>query len=313
MRFAPARRKKSFLLPTSVSRDPVASLNSIPKQPAGSRAPSKCPILDSMPSRSFRAPLEAALLSSLAFLDGLPDQPVDADATRSELLSRLARPLNEDPLAPEEVVRDLVAGAERGLVRSAGGRFFAWAVGGSVSAALAADWLTSAWDQNAGLYASAPAAAIAEEVSGDWLKELLGLPRSASFAFVSGCQMAHATCLAAARHALLEERGWDVERRGLSGAPPLRILASNRHGSVERAIRLLGIGSANIVDLALDAEERITPSVLEAALVAAPDTATIVVLQAGDLNTGSFDDYRAVIPVARRHHVWVHVDGAFGL
>jgi glutamate/tyrosine decarboxylase-like PLP-dependent enzyme len=272
-------------------------------------------MLDSMAhtSSSFKAALQIALQSSLAYLESLEDRPVAPAVTLSELRSRLAKPLNDHSLQPEEVVRDLVRDAQDGIVGSAGGRFFAWAIGGSVPAALAADWLTSAWDQNAGLYASSPSAAVVEEVAGEWLKELLGIPRSASFAFVSGCQMAHATCLAAARHALLQESGWDVERSGLSGAPPIRVLASNRHGTVARAIRLLGMGENNVVDLELDDHERITPAVLSAALAAAPDTAAIVLLQAGDLNSGSFDDYRAVIPVAKQHRAWVHVDGAFGL
>jgi glutamate/tyrosine decarboxylase-like PLP-dependent enzyme len=262
---------------------------------------------------AFKPALQVAFQSALVHLETLENQPVPATASLSELRSRLAKPLNDHGLDPQEVVRDLVRDTQGGIVGSAGGRFFAWAVGGSVPAALAADWLTSAWDQNAGLYASSPSAAVAEEVAGVWLKDLLGIPASASFAFVSGCQMAHATCLAAARHALLQERGWDVERNGLCGAPPIRVLASNRHGSVERAIRLLGIGEANVVDLELDDNARITPAVLSAALTAAPDAATIVLLQAGDLNSGSFDDYRAVIPVAKRHGSWVHVDGAFGL
>jgi glutamate/tyrosine decarboxylase-like PLP-dependent enzyme len=272
-------------------------------------------MLDSMAHTSspFKAALEVALQSSVAYLESLEDRPVAPAVTLSELRSRLAKPLNDHGVDPEEVVRDLVRDSQDGLVGSTGGRFFAWAIGGSVPAALAADWLTSAWDQNAGLYATSPSAAVVEEVAGAWLKELLGIPAAASFAFVSGCQMAHATCLAAARHALLLERGWNVERRGLSGAPPIRVLASNRHGTVERAVRLLGIGADNVIDLELDDNERITPAVLAAALDATPDTATIVLLQAGDLNTGSFDDYRAVIPVAKRHGAWVHVDGAFGL
>ena len=262
---------------------------------------------------AFRAALQVAFQSALVHLESLEDQPVAATASLPELRSRLAKTLNDDGMDPAEVVRDLVADAHDGIVGSAGGRFFAWAIGGSVPAALAADWLTAAWDQNAGIYASSPSAAVVEEVAGAWLKDLLGIPASASFAFVSGCQMAHATCLAAARHALLEGRGWDVERKGLFGAPPIRVLASNRHGSVTRAIRLLGIGEANVVDLELDGNARTTPAVLGAALGAAPHTATIVVLQAGDLNSGSFDDYRAVIPIAKRHGAWVHVDGAFGL
>src|SRR5579863_792147 len=162
--------------------------------------------------------LRAALRSAVAYLEGLGSRPVTATASLSELRSRLAKPLNDHGLHPEEVVRDLVRDAQDGILGSAGGRFFAWAIGGSIPAALAADWLTSAWDQNAALYACAPSAAVVEEIAGEWLKDLLGLPASASFAFVSGGQMAHACCLAAARHALLLKRDWDVERKGLCGA-----------------------------------------------------------------------------------------------
>ncbi|HTB17598.1 MAG TPA: pyridoxal-dependent decarboxylase, partial [Bryobacteraceae bacterium] len=264
-------------------------------------------------SPGFQAALEAAFHAAIAYLDALEDRPVAAAAGVSALRKRLSKPLDDRGLDAEEVVRDLVRDAQDGILGTTGGRFFAWAIGGCVPAALAADWLTSAWDQNAVLYATSPAAAVVEEVAGEWLKELLGIPRTASFAFVSGCQMAHLTCLAAARHALLENRGWDVERRGLCGSPPIRVLASNRHGSIERAIRLLGIGEDNVQDLELNENQQITPQALSAALAAAAGTATVVVLQAGDLNSGSFDEYGAVIPVAKQYGAWVHVDGAFGL
>jgi glutamate/tyrosine decarboxylase-like PLP-dependent enzyme len=137
---------------------------------------------------------------------------------------------------------------------SAGGRFFGWVIGGSLPAALAADWLTSTWDQNAAMHACGPAAAVVEEIVGRWLKEILGLPGHASFAIVTGRQTAHATCLAAARHAVLAARGWDVESQGLFGAPPIRILTSvAKHGSFERAVRLLGFGLSQIVGLPTDA------------------------------------------------------------
>ena len=262
---------------------------------------------------SFVGALELAMSSALSHLKSLEDQPAAASASLSQLRRSLGKPLDDSGLDPDVVIRELVRDVEGGILGSAGGRFFAWAIGGAVPAALAADWLTSAWDQNAALFACSPSSAVVEEVAGEWLKELLGLPASASVAFVSGCQMAHVCCLAAARHALLLERGWDVERLGLCGAPPIRILASNRHGSIERAVRLLGLGDGNVVDLELDSNERITPGALGAALATAAETATIVILQAGDLNTGTFDNYREVIPLARARGAWVHVDGAIGL
>jgi glutamate/tyrosine decarboxylase-like PLP-dependent enzyme len=257
--------------------------------------------------------LQIAMKSALEHLNGLDTRPVRASATLQELRARLGKPLNHESLDPNLVIEELVRDTKDGLLGSAGGRFFAWAVGGAVPAALAADWLTAAWDQNAALYACSPAAAVVEEIVGDWLKDLLGIPSAASFALVSGCQMAHTTCLAAARHALLMKRGWDVERKGLFGAPAIRMLASNRHGSVARAIRLLGIGEDQVVDLPLDERERSIPAALEEILRNDPAPPTIVILQAGDLNTGSFDDYSTMVALGKRYDAWVHIDGAFGL
>jgi len=226
----------------------------------------------------------------------------------------LSKPLSNQSVPPDQVIADLVRDVEGGLLGSAGGRFFGWVIGGSLPAALAADWLTGAWDQNAALYACGPAAAVVEEVAGRWLKEILGLPGHASFSFVSGCQMAHATCLAAARHALLVERGWDVERQGLYGAPPIRILASEqRHGSIERSVRLLGLGLDQLVYLPSDSYDRLEHAALERALEDASSSLTILLLQAGDINIGAFDEFENLIPIAKRHGAWVHVDGAFGL
>lgn len=263
---------------------------------------------------TFGPPLETALRSALEYLESLNSQPVAPAASLSELRTRLGKDLNEEPIADATVIEQLVQDTAGGIMRSAGGRFFAWAIGGSVPAALAADWLTSAWDQIATLYASGPAAAVAEEVAGGWLKDLLGIPQSASFALVTGCQMAHVTCLAAARHRLLHRLGWDSERDGLAGAPRIRILASNPHGTLGRAVRLLGFGEASMVSLPLDGTERTSPAVLQDHLRRAAAEPVILVLQAGDLNTGSFDDYEALLPIAREHpNVWVHIDGAFGL
>src|SRR5262249_29156125 len=161
---------------------------------------------------------------------------------------------------------------------------------------LAADWLTSAWDQNAGMYACAPAAAVVEEVAGEWLKDLLGLPATASFGLVTGCQMAHVTCLAAARHALLARQGWDVEMEGLAVSRPNRIVAEPElHGTAERAVRLLGLGRKHIVSLPVDEEGRLREDALMEALESFPAAPTIVLLQAGDLNMGAFDDFAKLI------------------
>jgi glutamate/tyrosine decarboxylase-like PLP-dependent enzyme len=262
--------------------------------------------------------LQTAVRHALAHIENLDALPVAATASLETLRTRLARPLADDGAPPGQVIEDLVRDSAGGIVASAGGRFYSWVIGGSVPAALAADWLTSAWDQNAGLYAAGPAAALVEEIAGEWLKELLGIPAGASFAFVTGCQMAHVTCLAAARHAVLERRGWDVEARGLCGAPAIRLLASReRHGSVKRAVRLLGMGSDNLIGLDTDDQGRLDPQALEQALAAGHaadhNAPTIVILQAGELNTGVFDPFEQLIPIARRYNAWVHIDGAFGL
>jgi glutamate/tyrosine decarboxylase-like PLP-dependent enzyme len=258
--------------------------------------------------------LQKTLGHALAHLEHLDDHPASAPSSLTELRNRLVRPLEDAGMAPGQVIDEMVADVAGGLSGNPGGRFYAWVVGGSVPAALAADWLTATWDQNAALYACAPAAAVIEEACGAWLKELLCLPDDASFALVTGCQAAHLTCLAAARNHLLNARGWDVEQQGLHQAPPVRIVCGDqRHGTVERAVRLLGLGRDAFVDVAVDADGRVTPDTLERALAAEPDTATIVSLQAGNVDTGAYDAFESLIPIAHRHGAWVHVDGAFGL
>lgn len=267
-----------------------------------------------METSPYRSVLEQALGHALTYLEHLDDTSVAATASLPELRARLARPLIDRGVDASTVIDELVADCAGGIVGSAGGRFFGWVIGGAVPASLAADWLTAAWDQNAASYAAGPAEAVVEEVCGVWLKELLGLPEPASFALTTGSQMAHATCLAAARNALLTGCGWDVERKGLMGAPPLRVLTSDqRHGSLERAVRLLGLGADCIIDLPSDEQGTLRAETLAQALRTDPDRPTIVLLQAGDLNVGAFDPFEELIPLAREHGVWVHVDGAFGL
>ena len=262
----------------------------------------------------FLPALETAFRGGLAHLAGLDAAPVAATADHATLRSQLDKELAAAGMPADQVLNELVRDVQGGLLGSAGGRFYGWVIGGALPAALGADWLTSCWDQNAALYACSPAAAVTEEVAGRWLKELLGLPPTASFALVTGCQMAHFTCLAAARHALLARRGIDVEAAGYAGAPAIRILTSRQvHGSFVRAVRISGLGSANIELLDSDAEDRLLPEALEAALAADPAAPTIVTLQAGDINIGAFDDFERLIPLAHRYGAWVHVDGAFGL
>lgn len=266
------------------------------------------------PGSSTSAALNTAFRHALRFRAAESGESVAATASHATLLAQLDGPLPRTGTAAAQVIDDLVAAVEGGLHQVNGPRFFGWVMGGSLPGALAADWLTSAWDQNAGLFTVAPAASVVEEVAGRWLKELLRLPQEASFALVTGCQMAHVTCLAAARHRVLADREWDVERRGLAGAPPIRILTSTEvHHTVHRAARLLGLGLDSLQALPANDAGQIDESALRVALASDPDRPTIVLLQAGDLNVGAFDDFARLIPLAKEYRAWVHVDGAFGL
>ena len=260
-----------------------------------------------------RAALMRAAEHALVWLDGLDARSVATPATLEELRARLGRPLADRGLAAAQVIDDLVADVEGGILGSQTGRFFAWVIGGGTPAAMAADWLTTVWDQNAGIHACGPAASVVEEVAAGWLRDLFEMPEGTSVGFTTGTQMAHMTCLAAARHAVLRDRGWDVETKGLAGAPPIRILANaERHGSVDRAVRFLGLGSDSIVPLPVDDDGRVAPETLAAALAASGDPA-VVVLQAGELNRAAFDPFEMLAPMARAAGAWTHVDGAFGL
>lgn len=262
----------------------------------------------------FRSALNIAFNQGIAHLEHLDETSVAATADAATLRAQLDKPLANEGMPAQQVIAELARDVQGGLLGSAGGRFFGWVIGGALPAAVAADWLTSTWQQNAGLYACAPAAAIVEETVGRWLKEILGLPEQASFALVTGCQMAHVTCLAAARHALLKKHGWDQETQGLYGAPPIRILTSNaRHGSFERAVRLLGFGTSHIRLLESDDQARLLPDALENELRSDPDGPTLLLLQAGDINIGAYDSFETLIPIAKRYGAWVHIDGAFGL
>jgi glutamate/tyrosine decarboxylase-like PLP-dependent enzyme len=257
--------------------------------------------------------LEAAAASATQFLRGLASRPVPATAGAGELAARLGGPHPDGPSDPAEVVAQLAKLADDGLVASAGPRYFGFVVGGSLPAALAADWLTSAWDQNAGLFVLGPAAATVEDVAAGWLLELLGLPPTATTGFVTGGLGANFSGLAAARNAVLAGAGWDVERDGLIGAPPVEVVVgAERHVTIDIALRYLGLGSGRLRIVPADGQGRMDPAALPGVL-AGCEGPTIVCAQAGNVNTGAFDPLAVIIPAVHAHGAWVHVDGAFGL
>ncbi len=247
------------------------------------------------------------------FLKGLAQRRVAPSATAEELRKQLGGPLPDKPQEPRQVVAELAKRAEPGLMATPGSRFFGFVIGGSLPAALAADWLTSTWDQNAALYAAGPAASVIEEVCGAWLTELLRLPEGTSFGFVTGCQMAHFTALAAARHHVLKTAGWDVEAIGLTGAPPMRVVVGEeRHTTIDCAVRFLGLGAASLRSVPVDGQGRMRPDALRSVL-AGSHMPTIVCAQAGNINTGAIDPLRAICDIGHEYAAWVHVDGAFGM
>jgi glutamate/tyrosine decarboxylase-like PLP-dependent enzyme len=245
------------------------------------------------------------------FLDSLEDRPVFPQVSADELRSRLRVPLQEEPLEPEQVVEELAAAADPGIVAIPSGRYFGFVIGGGLPAALASDWLTSTWDQNAGLYVGGPAASVVEQVVRDWVCELLALPPDASIGLVTGSQMGSVTALAAARYRVLERAGWDVARDGLAGGPRVRVLVGEkRHVTIDRALRLLGLGAPEPV--AADGQGRMDAGALRAALERG-EGPTIVCAQAGEVNTGAFDPFEQIAEATAAHGAWLHVDGAFGL
>ncbi len=231
----------------------------------------------------------------------------------ADSVSVFSEPLPDQGADAEGVLLQLVAMAEPGLHLMAGPRFFGWVIGGSHPAGVAADMLTSAWGQNAGNHTAAPAAAAAEVVAGRWLLDLLDLPRTSSIGFVTGATVANFTCLAAARGAVLRAHGWDPDTKGLFGAPPIAVLiGDDAHTTIFSALQFLGLGHDRVVRVETDGEGRIRPEAFARA-VAAVDGPAIAILQAGQINTGAFDEFSTLIPLAKAKGAWVHVDGAFGL
>jgi glutamate/tyrosine decarboxylase-like PLP-dependent enzyme len=259
----------------------------------------------------IRALLQRTAELASAFLESLDERPVFPHVSVDELQDSLRVPLPDEPSDPAEVIEQLAHAAEPGLVAMPSGRYFGFVIGGGLPAALAADWLTSAWDQNAGLYVGGPSASIVEQVVREWVCDLLGLPADASIGFVTGTQMGSVTALAAARFRALDREGWDVSRDGLAGAPRVRVIVGDkRHVTIDRALRLLGLGAPEVVRA--DSQGRMDAAALRESLQAGGGP-TIVCAQAGEVNTGAFDPFEEIADLARQHGAWLHVDGAFGL
>lgn len=260
-----------------------------------------------------RDPLDRAHDLARVFLRSLPTRHVGVRGTLTMLRRELGGSLPEDGCEAGGVIDALAAGVDAGLVASAGPRYFGFVTGGSLPAALAADWLTSAWDQNAALGATSAAAAVVEEIVAAWVLDLAGLPATASVGLVTGCQMANFTCLAAARHAVLARAGWDLVEGGLHGAPRVRIFAgAEAHVTIHAALRMLGFGARDVTIVDADAQGRLRADALEDALGGAQPP-LIVCAQAGNVNSGAFDPIGAITGLARARGAWVHVDAAFGL
>jgi glutamate/tyrosine decarboxylase-like PLP-dependent enzyme len=266
-----------------------------------------------MQDDDLHALLEDTRRRSLAYLDGVASRPVTATRSGEQLRRALEIPL---PCAGERagaVIASLAEAAADSTVASSGPRYFGFVTGGCLPAALAADWLVSAWDQNCAVYVMSPLVSVIEAVTASWLKEIAGLPQAMSVGFVTGCQMANFTGLAAARHRVLQNIGWDVERDGLFGAPPIDVIVSEEaHYTIFMALRLLGLGSDRVKRVATDAQGRMRVAELTAALHGG-NGPCIVCAQAGNVNTGAFDPIDHIADVALRASAWLHVDGAFGL
>ncbi len=265
-----------------------------------------------MPDEATAAALDRAHARVLAWLDSLPDRAVPPRLQVADLVARLGPDLPDGPCDPADVVELLAEASEPGLTAMPSGRFFGFVIGGTHPAALAADWLVSAWDQNAGLRTLTPAATAAEDIAEAWVTDLLGLPEGSAVGFVTGGTMANFTCLTAARDAVLARAGWDVGERGLLGSPGVRVLVGEeRHDSIDLVLRYLGLGAPEQVPA--DDQGRIDAEALRSRLGDGDQRPTVVALQAGNVHSGAFDPFAQAIAAAHEHGAWVHVDGAFGL
>lgn len=253
--------------------------------------------------------LEASASRAIAYLGGLNGRKVSPTREAIIALSALEEPFPAGPTAPDTVLRMLDEYGSPATMAMAGPRFFGFVIGGSLPAALAANWLAGAWDQNSAFANITPSTSMLEEVALRWLVELLGLPPTCAGSFVTGTTVAHITALAAARHAVLARAGWDVEADGLFGAPPITVIVgAEAHPTLFKALGVIGLGRTRVTCVPVDGQGRMRPEALPR--LAGP---TIICTQAGNVNTGAFDPHAEIIGQARQAGAWVHVDGAFGL
>jgi glutamate/tyrosine decarboxylase-like PLP-dependent enzyme len=257
--------------------------------------------------------LQHASRHALAALARLPERPVRATASAEELRRALGAPLAGQGAEAASIIDSLASAGIAGTVASAGPRYYGFVTGGSLPAALAADWLVSAWDQNSCVYVMSPLVAVIEQITASWLCEIVGLAPTTSVGFVTGCQIANFTGLAAGRHRVLREAGWDVESRGLFGAPPIDLVVSDEaHNTLFMALRFLGLGSERVRRIATDGQGRMRADALAHALRGGRGPC-IVCAQAGNVNTGAFDPIDEIADACAERGAWLHVDGAFGL
>ena len=257
----------------------------------------------------LRQLLSETLERSHQYLESLPSRPVSPRPDGVAGLRALDVPLQQDPIDPAEVIRELDEVVTPATMAMAGPRFFGFVIGGTLPAALAAHWLSSAWDQNTGLYNSTPGTSHLEQVALKWMLELLDLPRESAGAFVTGTTVAHITALAAARHAVLRKVGWDVEANGLFSAPEITVITgAEAHPTLYKALGVVGFGRKRVVKVPVDSQGRMRADAMPT--ISGP---TIVCVQAGNVNSGACDDVKAIGRIAREAGAWVHVDGAFGL
>lgn len=257
--------------------------------------------------------LNAAMKHAVHYREAVAADPQLPRADYHAMLETLAEPLPEDGSDATALIDRLATVMEPGLMPMAGPRFFAWVIGASHPAGVAADWLVSAWGQNSAYHTPTPATAAIEEIAERWLVEILGLPPRSSVGFTTGATVANAIALAAARTGVLLKAGWDPDADGLFGAPPVNVfIGADAHSSLFSSLQLIGFGYRRVTTVAADEQGRMRPDDLERAMAGASGP-KIVVVQAGQINTGDFDPFPEIIAISKPHGAWVHVDGAFGL